>query len=595
VAGATVERFDFDARAVERWSRGDRRHLNWPVVYVIDDMGAGSVPGARASVYVGESLSAATRMKQHLDAENKRGLRTVRVVIDDEFNKSVCLDLEAYLIGLFSGDDAHRVINLNVGVRDADYFQREWYRQQFREVFEALRAEGLFSRSLPEIENSSLFKLSPFKALSDDQAVAVEGILEGLFQDLADGTDSTIVIQGSPGTGKTVVAIYLMKVLLDIARTYTDDDVDQDGLFVEFFASGYRDLLHDFRIGLVVPQQSLRASIKAVFAKTPGLRPAMVLSPFEVGKATERYDLLIVDEAHRLSQRANQPSGPQNAMFREITERLFGFDDVTRTQLDWVRAQSRHAVFLVDGDQSVRPADLPAVAIERLVAEARGDARWYPLMSQMRVAAGADYVQYVREVLTGRPGVRPQTFEDYDLRFYDDLGAMRDAVRRRDDTHSLARLVAGYAWDWVSKKDATAYDIAIDGVRLRWNSADKDWISSAASVDEVGSIHTVQGYDLNYAGVIIGPELRYDPHTGRLFVDRESYRDRKGKENNPTLGLTYTDDDLLRYVVNIYGVLLTRGMLGTYVYVCDPGLREYLRAYVRRPVVTSGIEARSTG
>ncbi|WP_366928435.1 DNA/RNA helicase domain-containing protein [Cellulomonas sp.] len=579
MAGETIARFAFDSRAVDRWSRADRRHMNWPVVYVIDDQLATTKPGARTSVYVGESLSAATRMRQHLDATNKQGLRTVRVIIDDEFNKSVCLDLEAYLIGLFSGDDAHRVINLNVGVRDADYFQRERYRRQFREVFEALRAEGLFSRSLPEIENSNLFKLSPFKALSEDQAVAVEGILEGLFADLTADVGRSIVIQGSPGTGKTVVAIYLMKVLLDIARTYTDDDIDQDGLFVDFFAAGYRELLHGFRIGLVVPQQSLRASIKAVFAKTPGLRPEMVLSPFDVGKATDKYDLLIVDEAHRLSQRANQPSGPQNQMFRHITERLFGYDDVSRTQLDWIRAQSKQAVFLVDGDQSVRPADLPTAAIADLVSEARRDARWYPLMSQMRVAAGADYVQYVRDVLTGRPGLARQVFEGYDLRFYDDLAAMRDAVRRRDDTHSLARLVAGYAWDWVSKKDPTAFDIIIGGVAMRWNSAEKDWINSSASVDEVGSIHTVQGYDLNYAGVIIGKELRYDARSGRLLVDRASYRDRKGKENNPTLGVRYSDEDLLRYIVNIYSVLLTRGMLGTYVYVCDPELREYLRGF----------------
>lgn len=583
MAGVRVERFAFDAQDVDRWARRGGQHVNWPVVYVIDDRHAPMRrPGAgdRVSVYVGESLSAAARMRQHLESPSKQGLSTVRVLLGDEFNKSVCLDLEAYLIGLFSGDDAHRVLNLNTGVRDADYFQRERYRRQFREVFDKLRAEGLFSRSRPEIENGNLFKLSPFKTLSEDQAVAVEGILEGLFVDLASDDDSTIVVQGSPGTGKTVVAIYLMKVLIDIARTKTDDEVDQDGLFVEYFASGYRDLLHDFRIGIVVPQQSLRASIKAVFAKTPGLRPTMVLSPFEVGRAHERFDLLVVDEAHRLSQRANQPSGPQNKMFREITERLFGFDDVTKTQLDWINAQSRHTVLLVDGEQSVRPADLPAATVTELVARARRDSRWYPLMSQMRVAAGADYVQYVRDLFGVRHDVARQRFDGYDLRFYDDLGAMREEIRARDRSEGLARLVAGYAWEWISRKDPSAYDIEVGEVRLRWNSAERDWINSTDSVEEVGSIHTVQGYDLNYAGVIIGPELRYDRRVGRMFVHRASYRDRKGKENNPTLGLTYSDDDLLRYVVNIYGVLLTRGMRGTYVYVCDPALRDHLRDYL---------------
>lgn len=86
----------------------------------------------------------------------------------------------------------------------------------------------------------------------------------------------------------------------------------------------------------------------------------------------------------------------------------------------------------------------------------------------------------------------------------------------------------------------------------------------------------MQGYDLNYAGVIIGPDLRFDPSSGQLLLDRDSYRDKKGSENNPRLGIAFTDDDLLQYIRNIYGVLLTRGMLGTFIYVCDPDLRAYV-------------------
>lgn len=100
-----------------------------------------------------------------------------------------------------------------------------------------------------------------------------------------------------------------------------------------------------------------------------------------------------------------------------------------------------------------------------------------------------------------------------------------------------------------------------------------DWIASKTSLEEVGSIHTVQGYDLNYAGVIIGGDLRIDPETGLLVADRKNYFDTKGKANNRTRGQTTTDDDLLRYITNAYRVLLTRGMRGTYLYVMDPLLR----------------------
>ncbi|MFJ8894445.1 DNA/RNA helicase domain-containing protein [Leifsonia sp. NPDC102414] len=573
----------FAPDAVAAWSLLDRRNVNWPVVYVLDDVPAAeATPGARrlSDVYVGESLNAAARMRQHLGSAEKSQLTSARFIVDDTFNKSVCLDLESYLIRMLAGDGAHRVLNRNDGIVEADYYDRERYRETFREVFDELKDEGLFTRTIPEIENSDLFKLSPFKALTQDQAAAVEDILEGLFEDLDAETGGAIVIQGDPGTGKTVVAIYLLKLLRDIAHSTPPEGLDSDSLFSDFFAEGFRELLTGKRIGLVVPQQSLRESIRKVFRRTPGLHPDMVLTAFDVGFAEEDFDLLIIDEAHRLNQRANQPSGVQNKNFRLITERLFGFDDKTKTQLDWIRAKSRHQILLVDTEQSVRPADISREELSAFVDRAKEERRHYPLMTQMRVRAGGDYVGYIRRVLGSvARDVRPQPFEGYDLRFFDSVAEMRDAIFSRDAEVGLSRVLAGYAWNWKSKNDKSAFDIEEQGQRFRWNSVQTDWVASPNSLSEVGSIHTVQGYDLNYAGVIIGPDLRYDPVKDKLFIDRESYFDAKGKENNPTLGKIYTDDDLLRYISNIYAVLLTRGILGTYVYVSDPELREHLRPY----------------
>lgn len=299
-----------------------------------------------------------------------------------------------------------------------------------------------------------------------------------------------------------------------------------------------------------------------------------------VGFAEEDFDLLIVDEAHRLNQRTNQPSGVQNRNFRLITEKLFGSDDKTKTQLDWIRTKSRHQILLVDAEQSIRPADISREDLSALVTQAKGEGRHYSLTTQMRVSAGSHYVRYIRLILGSVVGeVLPNSFEGYDLRFFDSVVEMRDAIHRRDAEVGLSRLLAGYAWRWKSKNDKSAFDIEEQGHTFRWNSVQTGWVASPNSLSEVGSIHTVQGYDLNYAGVIIGPDLRYDPVRDKLFIDRASYFDTKGKENNPTLGKIYTDDDLLRYISNIYAVLLTRGMLGTYVYVSDPELREHLRPF----------------
>jgi DUF2075 family protein len=156
---------------------------------------------------------------------------------------------------------------------------------------------------------------------------------------------------------------------------------------------------------------------------------------------------------------------------------------------------------------------------------------------------------------------------------------LRRELLLREQEHGLARLVAGYAWKWITKKQKDAFDIEIDGLSLRWNQTQRDWINSPGAIDEVGSIHTVQGYDLNFAGVIIGRDLRFDPVAQRIVFDRSNYHDTKGRENNPKLGITYSDEDLLAYVRNIYTVLLTRGIRGTYVYVCDDALREHLKRY----------------
>jgi DUF2075 family protein len=190
----------------------------------------------------------------------------------------------------------------------------------------------------------------------------------------------------------------------------------------------------------------------------------------------------------------------------------------------------------------------------------------------MRVSGGNDYIEFVGKLLNLEHVGHPD-FGDYDFRIFENFTEMRQAILEKDQEVGLSRLVAGYAWEWKSKNDPTAVDISIDGIDLQWNRTAVDWVNSPTSVNEVGSIHTIQGYDLNYAGVIIGNDLGFDPETGQLVFNRANYFDKKGKENNPKLGREFTDDELLEYVKNIYRVLMTRGIRGTYVHIVDQDLR----------------------
>ncbi|KAB1656978.1 DUF2075 domain-containing protein [Pseudoclavibacter sp. CFCC 11306] len=587
-----IEHITFDIDDVQTHATLNDKLTNWPVVYLIDGANAETNQTSqvrrrqrahgihRPRIYVGETGNALARMRQHHENEVKRDLEQVRVIIDETFNKSACLDLESQLIGWCQGDGTFQVLNRNAGLVDADYFDRETYRKRFHEIFERLRAEGVFTHSIPEIENSELFKLSPFKSLTTDQSVAIEQILETLSADRAAQRGSTIVVQGDPGTGKTIVAIYLIKLLRDIGNTSDDDLFEMNSLFSDFFAGEHREALQHMDIGIVVPQQSLRTSMRRVFKSIPNMREVKVLTPFDVGSGDDYYDLLLVDEAHRLGQRANQSSGTQNKKFIDINTKLFGEDDLHYTQLDWIRARSTNQILLIDADQTVRPSDLPTPTLRSVLdAACRGD-RLLRLTSQLRVKGGSDYIEYVGRLLSDEPPA-PKSFGDaYDLRFFDDLGEMHEEIRKRDAEVGLSRLVAGFAWPWNSKNDKSVPDIVEDGVALQWNWAQTDWIASPHAIDQVGSIHTVQGYELNYAGVIIGRDLQLDRSTGRLMFSRDDYYDKKGKENNAQLGITYSDEELLKFVRNIYRVLMTRGMLGTYVYVCDAELKERLKSLV---------------
>lgn len=575
-ARTRIEKLDFSKTTIKAWRDSDGRHRNWPVVYTMN---------SNAEVYVGESLNAVGRMQQHLEAAEKRHLRAVRIVIDDTFNKSVCLDLESFLIRMFSGDGRYQVLNRNDGVTNADYYERERYQGAFKEIFEHLRAEGLFAKRIPEIENSDLFKLSPFKALNVDQEVVIEDLLEGMFEDLAANVETTAVVEGGPGTGKTIVAIYLIKLLVDIMTGNDSDNPDAESVFSDFFLPDHRRLLEGARIGLVVPQQSLRKSIRKVFERTPGLTQSMVLTPFEVAADPDDFDLLVVDETHRLTQFGAQAMGTLTKRYREINQQLVlpGEDWRDITQIDWISRKSRQQVFLLDEGQGVRPIDVDERALSELRETAHEDRRSYRLLSQMRVRAGDDYPRFIRDALNGLPPLPDKHFGDYDLRFFDDFGQMRDEILAREEEVGLSRLVAGYAWPWKSRNaagDPSAFDIEIQGIRLCWNRTPTDWINSPTSIEEVGSIHTVQGYDLNYAGVIIGRDLYFDPVDERIKFSRENYHDTKGKARNNNLrGISYTDDDIAEMVKNAYSVLLTRGMRGTYVYVCDDALRERLRPH----------------
>ena len=557
---ATIYHGDFNDSYPDSIAK-KKKIADWPVVYVLNNDN---------EAYIGETVNMQNRSEQHLKNPDKQRMTKVHVITDDTFNKSVILDLESFLIKYAASDKKYDLLNGNGGVSNHNYYDKKHYEDQFDEIWEQLRKQKLARHTIDEIEASDLFKYSPYKALSPDQYRAMTSILVGLYMEELQGRSSCTVVQGGPGTGKTVLAVYLLKLLAD-NNTNGQFDIEMDEAPEEFIEK-HENLSATFKgmkIGMVVPMQALRKTISGVADHIRNLDKSMILKPTDV--VNEKYDLLIVDEAHRLHRRKALSQYPKHDSINEALD--LGKDG---TELDWILACSKHQILFYDRNQSVRPSDIQPQDIEALLKSSSEErvVSQYSLETQFRCKAGDAYIRYIGRILSNDPPESRESFEGYDFRLFNDPNDLITSIKALEDKEKLCRTVAGYAWEWKSKKDKKAYDFDFNGKQYRWNSTLLDWVNSDKAIDEIGCIHTIQGYDLNYAGVIIGPDVYYDKVTREIKISQKDYKDSLGRTVDGDMEL------LRRQILNVYYTLLTRGTKGTYVYACDDALREYLSKYI---------------
>lgn len=505
---------------------------NWPMLYLLEN-------GKQA--YIGQSNHVKTRMAEHLSNEQKRIFKKVHFIYSSKFNQSVTLDYEAKLIQYIVADELFEVTNGNGGIADKSYFNKQVYDSEFHKLWRKLQKERLAKHSLEEIENSDLFKYSPYKELNNDQREAVDRIINSI--DLT--VPRTIVVNGMPGSGKTIVAVYILKYLRDMPE------------------------FRDKAIGFVVPQTSLRKTMKKIFRSIYNLKPSDVLSPSDVTK--KRYDILLVDETHRLHQYKNIS---YMGAYKTSCERIGLTTDAD--ELDWILHQSRCAVLFYDKDQVVGPSGIDIQRFETKLKEQDAQHKrislYQTLLTQMRVKGGNGYIDFVNEILSGK-AKKKKTFPNYEFNVITDFRLFDRLHYEKEENYGLCRMAAGYAWEWKSKTDKTKTDIIIEGVEKQWNYMTEGWLLSDGAINQVGCIHSTQGYDLNYAFIIMGDEIGYDPEKEEIVVDPNHYFDQNGKKS-----ASY--EELKEYILHIYYVLLTRGIRGTYLYICNEELRKYISGVV---------------
>ncbi|MBN1055522.1 DUF2075 domain-containing protein [Clostridium botulinum] len=517
-----INTFDYKEELFDK-IKSDNYDNNWPVVYILRNS---------KEAYIGETTRVYNRCQEHYKNRDRRKLTLIDIISDFDFNKSATLEIESLLIEYMAADGKYSLQNGNGGLTNHNYYNKDNYEKKFEYIWEELKQNNVVIKGLFEIRNSDLFKYSPYKALTTEQYSLVNTIVDSIIN-----TDqSNQMIQGEPGTGKTIVAIYLIKYLKELTKT------------------------KDLKIGLVIPMTSLRSTLKKVFRNVKNLKANMVLGPSDV--VGNKYDILIVDEAHRLNRRLNITNMKS---FDDCNKKL-GLDIKEGDQLDWIKLSCKHMIVCYDKNQSIKPSDVRPEKFEKI------NFQKHILKSQMRVLAGQDYIKYIENILNETEN-SINSFGNYELFIFDNIEEMHKKIKEKDKKFGLCRIIAGYAWPWNSKKDSTNYDIIINNSKFRWNSQNKDWINSPNALNEIGCIHTTQGYDINYAGIIIGNEISYE--NGEIKINPNNYYDQNGKK-------TIKDPkELKKYILNIYKTLLTRGIRGTYIYVCDDNLRNYFKKYIR--------------
>lgn len=531
---------------IKKWKYGE----NWPVVYIIYNS---------KNAYVGETLDISRRTEEHLYEDKFDGFSNILLISDDDYNKSAILDLESFLIRYIGAEGSRKLLNGNSGIEDHNFYNKKEYEKKYELIWEKLLSRGIVKKTLKEVENSELFKYSPYKTLNTNQKETLLEIIEYIF---GENNHNRVLVNGGAGTGKTILAVFLIKLLVDYKNNkeswiYSDDYYNSIDLQRRI---KNRHLLQE--IGFVVPMSELRQKMKSIFKSVEGLSEDMILAPEEV--VNKKYDLLIVDEAHRLYKRKSLPSSGQNAgtiKFDKINKQLMGSKftgtENDYTELDWIIKSSKKQILFYDRYQSIRITDIGHERFSSICNASNSES--FELISQMRCKGGNGYYEYIRSILfnSGTTEIKKKKIDNYHLEVFDNVKQLFSVINDCDRKYGLCHVVSGPSWTSEEK-------ILIDGVEYQWYGKKKK------TNNMVYSIHKSQGFDLNYAGVIFGKEIYYDNNTGQIKVNRHELKDNRAKPKN--------NDELTReFVLNIYLTLMTRGIEGTYVYAMDENLNKYLK------------------
>ena len=405
-----------------------------------------------------------------------------------------------------------------------------------KNLFEILENGKLRPSKSLQAEVGSILNGNTEFEMIDEQLVAYSTILKLVENSVDDSRKHTIIVQGGPGTGKSVIAINLLAKIINngYSCAYVTKTSAPRYTFSESLIKGKHKLSY----------------LRGLF-RSAG-------TCYKLNADT--YTCLLCDEAHRLTAKSGMYSNLGENQVKEIIN------------------ASRISVFFVDEDQIVHVKDIGTIDEIKKQAEALGSIVHcndsLKLSSQFRCNGSDGYIAFLDDVLQIRHTANRSYFDlDYDIRVFDDACEMREALRAKN-TQNKARMIAGYCYPWLSQNDKSKMDIILPGgFEAQWNFTTEQFATDPDSFEQVGCIHSTQGLEFDYVGIIIGLDMVYK--NNEVVTD---YRKRARRDSTVPRGKTQKDMSLADKIIrNTYKTLLSRGQKGCYIYCQDRELSDYIK------------------
>lgn len=521
---------------------------DYPIVYILHQNKTSKV---RPKAYIGQTVHVHNRMRDHLKNSQRKDLTDALFIGHQAFNQSATFNIETNLINYFIADNQFSLQNVSqtANLSMHNYYQKTLYDDElFEDLWESLRREGLAKETTDNLKNRDIYKLSPFKTLSEPQRALKENILhycKKVIQDIKNQENvqkKVYVIHGEAGTGKSVILSSLFNTLQEEARqNHSALAGTRNYLLVN-----HTEMLKTYR----QISESLPYLKKKDFSKP---------TPFINSQSIDEADIVLIDEGHLL---LTQPDAYNN---------FYGDN-----QLDVIMEKAKVAVLIFDEKQYLKVKskwsrnDLKTILGQYDVDE-------FQLTDQFRMNASPEVLNWVDNFVEKKVSPLPPSDERFEFKIFEDSEAFKDYIYQKNAEKGLSRIVSTF--DYAHKKNGDVYLVDQAGVNLPWNTTNSKvtWSERPETINEVGSIYTVQGFDLNYVGIVLGPSVDYDFEAEKLVIDPSKYQDTGGYSGANRFS-TYQEAMMAKeqIILNSINVLMKRGIYGLALYAVNDNLKRKL-------------------